>query len=373
MRVAFYAPMKPPHHPVPSGDRTMARLLMQALRYRGHTVALASTFTSYDRRGDADRQRSLARLGEALAGRLIRHIAARPAWRRPELWFTYHVYHKAPDWLGPVVSRRLGIPYVVAEASHAPKQALGPWAHGHAAAAGAIADADRVIALNSADLPCLRMLIGEPERLAFLTPFIDAEPFLAAARVRVPTVATPHLVTVAMMRPGDKLASYRVLGRALSRLRGRSWRLTVVGDGTARADVAAAFEPVAGRVQWRGQVSPSDLPAVLADADLFVWPAVNEAYGLALLEAQAAGMPVLAGRNGGVPDVVADGATGILVPVGDPEVFAEAVSRLLDDPAGRRAMGRTAWERVRRHHDLPVAARRLDTALRALTTPQVPA
>ena len=57
--------------------------------------------------------------------RFLRRCAAAPA-AAPELWFTYHLYHKAPDWLGPRIAGALGIPYVVAEASFAPKQAGGP-------------------------------------------------------------------------------------------------------------------------------------------------------------------------------------------------------------------------------------------------------
>ena len=73
-----------------------------------------------------------------------------------------------------------------------------------------------------------------------------------------------------------------------------------------------------------------------------VWPAVNEAYGIALLEAQAAGLPVAAGRTGGVPDVVRDGRTGALCPVGEPVAFAETVARLLSKSAWLNAMRDTA-------------------------------
>jgi predicted glycosyltransferase len=149
-----------------------------------------------------------------------------------------------------------------------------------------------------------------------------------------------------MMRSGDKLASYRVLGAALARLLGRPWRLAVIGDGPARAEVEAALAPVADRVDWCGAAREEEIPSLLRAADLCLWPAVNEAYGLALLEAQAAGIPVVAGRTGGVGDVVADGESGVLVPVGDAGAFAAAVAALLDDPARRRAMTKAARRRI---------------------------
>src|SRR5262245_55798755 len=125
MRIAFYAPLKPPTHPVPSGDRRMARLLMAALGRANHRIDLASRFRSREGAGDPARQQALADLGQHMAQRLVRQYQARAAAERPELWFTYHLYYKAPDWLGPAVCAALDIPYVVAEASHANKRADG--------------------------------------------------------------------------------------------------------------------------------------------------------------------------------------------------------------------------------------------------------
>ena len=126
MRIAFYAPMKAPTHPTPSGDRQIARLFMTALRRGGHDVALASDFRSYEGKGDAARQQAIADQAAEIAAALIADYRRRPD-RAPDLWLTYHLFHKAPDRLGPTVAAALDIPYVVAEASFAPKQARGPW------------------------------------------------------------------------------------------------------------------------------------------------------------------------------------------------------------------------------------------------------
>ena len=126
MRIAFYAPLKPPTHATPSGDRRVAGLLMDALERSAGQVELVSTFRSFDADGDAARQEALRKQGETLARRLVAQWRAGPPALRPDLWFTYHVYYKAPDWLGPQVSKALGIPYVIAEASYAQKRAGGP-------------------------------------------------------------------------------------------------------------------------------------------------------------------------------------------------------------------------------------------------------
>jgi glycosyltransferase involved in cell wall biosynthesis len=371
MRVGFYAPLKPPDHPVPSGDRLMARLLIDALRLAGHEVRVMSHLRSRDGAGDPARQARLAALGPWLADRALR---ANPP---PDLWFTYHLYHKAPDLIGPAAARRLGIPYVVAEASFAPKQERGPWAAGHAAVAAALTQADAIIGLNPADAECVLPHLADPRRYHALPPFLDTRRFAAARAARGRTRAAlaeahdldpsePWLIAVAMMRPGDKLASYRLLADALGRLPDRRWRLLVVGDGAARAAVAAALAPLGRRVAWLGALAPEAIPAPLAAADLLVWPALREAFGMALLEAEAAGVPVVAGRIGGVPAIVADGETGLLAPEADAAGFAAAVAALLDDPARRAAMGRAAVDHVERRHALPAAARALDGILRGL-------
>src|SRR3954454_25330197 len=179
MRIAFYAPLKPPNHPTPSGDRRMARLLMAALEHAGHDVSLASSFRSWDDGISPNRHERLCALGVRLASRLTDRLRAAP----PDLWFTYHLYHKAPDWLGPAVSRTLAIPYLVAEASLARKQAAGPWAAGYASSLAAIAEADLVLAMTQHDVPGLASVVM-PEKLRLFPPFLDATPFVVTAKLR---------------------------------------------------------------------------------------------------------------------------------------------------------------------------------------------
>lgn len=359
MRIAFYAPLKHPDHPVPSGDRQIARLLTAALRRAGHEVALASKLSLYDGLGDPERQCLLAARAARTAARLVRRWRSRPA---PELWFTYHLYYKAPDHLGPAVCEALGIPYVVAEASLAGKRAVGPWAESHRAIERALRRADAVIGLNSADRAGVVPALADPGRWVTLAPFIDTRGYRATAHGAGPA----RLIAVAMMRPGDKLASYRMLGAALGRLLDLEWTLDVVGDGPARREVEAALEPLAGRVTWHGALPATRVAARLAEADLCVWPGVNEAFGMALIEAQASGLPVVAGRAGGVGDIVAEGVSGVLVPAGDAAAFAEAVRGLIVDPARRAAMGAAARDKALRQHDIGAASARLGTVIAAL-------
>ena len=170
-----------------------------------------------------------------------------------------------------------------------------------------------------------------------------------------------------MMRNDVKLASYRLLAGALQRLPDRPWQLLVAGDGDARRQVEAAFAPLPGdRVRLLGECDGARLATLWAAADVCAWPAIGEAYGMALLEAQAAGVPVLAGRSGGVAGIVADGESGVLVKSGDMQAFADGLAMLLADESGLRHMGRNARERVRKHHDLRTASRILRDSLAPL-------
>jgi glycosyltransferase involved in cell wall biosynthesis len=378
MRIAFYAPLKPPAHGTPSGDRRVAELLIEALRRAGHAVHPASDFCSLDMQGDPRRQTELRDMGLELARQLVARWSGEAAGARPDLWLTYHVYYKAPDWIGPVVSAALGIPYVIAEGSFAPKRAGGPWALNHETVREALARADLLLAPTRHDIACLLPLVANPGRIVHLPPFLDAAPFQGAISAREAhrtqlsatlglETAVPWIVTVAMMRAGDKLASYRELAATLGLLRDLPWQLLVAGDGPARAEVVAALEAAApGRARFLGQLAMPDVAAACAAGDLAIWPAVNEAYGMALLEAQAAGLPVVSCALRGVPDVVCDGETGLLAGPGNPEALAALARRLLVDQPLRQAMGRRAWAWVASERGIDCASRQLDRLIAGL-------
>jgi glycosyltransferase involved in cell wall biosynthesis len=368
MRVLLHTPLKPPDSPTPSGDREMARGLGRLLRRLGHSVTMPALSRVAPGVPPSDAHLALERRARQQAARLIGRWHALPA-RHPDrfdLWFTYHCYYRKPDWLGPIVARALGIPYVLAEASHAPRRAQGPTRLGHRAVERALAAADLVLTVNPRDVAGVRARLRPGAHQLWLPPFIDVRPFSAAAAVPRPTNDVPLLISVGMMRTRDKLASYRVLAAALGLLGSRPWRALIVGDGAARGEVEALMAPFGRRVHFAGAVPHDTLPALYASADLYLWPAINEAYGMAFLEAQAAGLPVVAGRTGGVPAVVSDGVTGLLTPVGDAPAFAAAVGRLLDRPAERARLAIAAANRVASHHDERAAARALAAALRVL-------
>ena len=351
--------MKAPTHSIPSGDRLIARLFFRALEHTGFDVELASTLRTWDGRGDVERQRRLRALSARCAQRYLVRCASQP----PQAWFTYHSYYKAPDWIGPHVSSALSIPYILAEASHAPKRAKGPWALGFTGAKAAISAADAIVNINSNDAECVQQVKSPSARLLTQRPFLDLAEFDARARVPSARQAiasrhgldlnVPWLVCVAMMRHGDKLASYRILADALNELQEYPWHLLIIGDGEARTQVDGLFASFAQtRVAMLGQCGADVVPSILKACDLFVWPAVNEAFGMALLEAHAAGLAVAAGDSGGVSDIVRDQVTCKLAPSGDAAAFASAIRWCLRRKRSVVELGEAARRLAEREHDI---------------------
>jgi glycosyltransferase involved in cell wall biosynthesis len=282
----------------------------------------------------------------------------------PDLWFTYHLYYKAPDLIGPDLAREFHIPYVTAEASYAARRDREGWAQAQALIRDAVSLARINLCFTDRDRPGLESVVPEA-RFVSVSPFIDTTAYENVATAS----PNPRLVTVAMMRRGDKFASFAMLAKALTLLTDLPWRLTVIGDGPLRAETAALFGGLpAHRIDWRGEMAGDAIASALAEGGIYVWPGCGEAYGMAYLEAEAAGMPVVAQATAGVPAVVRHGKTGILTPEGDVAAYAAAIRELLLDAAKRAAYGKAAREFVFAERSLRLAAIKLGLILRDAAT-----
>jgi glycosyltransferase involved in cell wall biosynthesis len=132
---------------------------------------------------------------------------------------------------------------------------------------------------------------------------------------------------------------FLTLVRAVSRLEPGAIRLRIAGDGPDRQALVEAVErPGLTRVVELLGTDP-DVGALLGAADVFVLSSVSEGLPMSVLEAMAAGVPVVASAVGGVPELVDDGETGVLVPPGDPAALAAALARLAAEPALRERLG----------------------------------
>jgi glycosyltransferase involved in cell wall biosynthesis len=144
-------------------------------------------------------------------------------------------------------------------------------------------------------------------------------------------------------------------------------RLYMVGGPPGERRVASreiARLGIGDRVTIVGRVTEDELARWYRRAQVVVSPSLYEGFGLPAAEAMASGTPVIATHAGALPEVVADGETGIVVPAADPAALAAAIGELLADPARRRRMGQAGRERVMSHFTWELNARRLDALYR---------
>ena len=161
---------------------------------------------------------------------------------------------------------------------------------------------------------------------------------------------------------------------AFARLRAErpDLRLTVVGDGPERREQEARVRAAGleGDVVFTGYQSEKQVADWLERADVLVLPSLIEGVPVVLMEAGAAGLPVVATNVGGVSELVTDGVSGFLVPPGSADALVAPIQALLDDPAVRRRMGRAGREAVVRDFDVSREAGRLREVLAAALAPR---
>ncbi len=182
--------------------------------------------------------------------------------------------------------------------------------------------------------------------------FIDPQRYVPSSERSHP----PTLVHVSNFRP---LKRTKDVVEIFQKVAARTdARLALVGDGPDLSEVMYRIEQhgLADRVTYHGVVD--EVAPILSQARLFLLPSENESFGLAALEAMAAGVPPIATRVGGVPEVIEDGVSGYLCPVGDVDAMAERCIELLGDPARLERFSRAARERaVSAFHFEPIVAR----------------
>jgi len=195
-----------------------------------------------------------------------------------------------------------------------------------------------------------RLGIGDPKTYSLIPSGIDISAFrngasngnreakikLLGLRNGVPIIGTVSRLVK------DKGLELLLEAAAKLKAKGLDFHMVWVGDGPLRAELEALAKQlgVSERLYITGMCT--DVPAWVSCFDLFVLPTLWEGMGRVFLEAQAAGVPVIGTKVGGVPDVVKDGVTGILIPPSNVDALVEAIELLLNKPELRRQMGYAA-------------------------------
>ena len=155
---------------------------------------------------------------------------------------------------------------------------------------------------------------------------------------------TPLLVCAARLEREKDIASL-VSAVPIVRDKVPSVRCLIAGEGAERDALAAQTQALGLKDSVTLLGFRTDAPALMAAADVFVLPSLAEPFGLVLLEAMALGRPVVATRAGGPLEIVVDGETGFLVPPSSPDALADAVERLIADPAAAKGLGENGQAR----------------------------
>ena len=290
-----------------------------------------------------------------------RRLEGRLSADKPDLWLTYHAYYKGPDVIGPYVTARAGVPYVIFQGAYATKRRRDlRTLPGFVLNRRALRAARHVFVNKQVDFNNLKRLLP-PDRVTYALPGIFPQDFCFSETARRDLRRkwqvndAPVVLTAAMFRPGVKFQGLVGVIKACGRLlrNGLEFRLVVVGDGGQRTALTQlAQTELRGKVLFVGKVPRTEMYRYYSAGDLFVFPGIGESLGMVFLEAQSCGLPVVAVANAGVPEVVKDGKTALLAPLDDPDAFVRAVEDLLVDAGRRRNMGRAAQAYIRRKHDL---------------------
>jgi len=269
-------------------------------------------------------------------------------------------------YLGLWLKRRLGLPFLVYAYGN---EILDVLRQGDDSRLGCmLREADKVIAIShyTAELTCRAGV--SPDRIEIIHPGCDGTKF----RPVEPTRETRRRVLGTQERGPVLLSVGNLVARkghdlvlqSIPRLLDIAPDLVylVVGAGPERGRLDRLVDSlgVKERVVFAGQVPDDLLPEVYSLADVFVLPSREEpescdveGFGLVFLEANACGLPVVAGRSGGIPDAVEAGVTGLLVDPTDEAEIGDAIARLLVEPDHAHRMGRQGRSRVLREFQWP--------------------
>ncbi|HEY7794086.1 MAG TPA: glycosyltransferase [Gaiellaceae bacterium] len=331
-----------------SGSEGHLLALLPALRERGIDARVLGLdvpgtdaprfYEELDRLGVPHRS---VRCGLDVSPRLARDVIRAVRAERPDLLHT-HLVHG--DVYGSIAARATGTPFVSTRHND-DRYLLGPFRYVDRAFARR---AGRLIAISDAVRDFLARAGHDPRKLTTIHYGLDELPAAPSsptpAEAGIPADAPLALAVGRLIEQKDHATLLRAF--AVVREQHPQARLAILGSGPLEAETRAlaASLGLADAVALPGR---TDIRDWLLRADVFVHTSRWEGFGIVLLEAMLAGLPVVATRVSAVPEIVADGVTGALVPPGDAEIVARELAALLADPDRRHRLGEAGRERAR--------------------------
>jgi len=364
MKISFYMPFKPFGHKNPSGDLITGMELHDFLSKKNHEVEIASTLRSRWLYLKPWKFLNVARERDRVTSAQKSSPAA--------IWLSYHTYYKAPDLLGPICSSRLSIPYVIFQGIYSTKRKRSLKTFpGFLLNRTALQAAQVVFTNKKTDEHNLKRLLPE-ERVKYISPGLIPDQFnfdLVARRALKEqwNVGERRVVmTTAMLRPGVKTTGViKVIDSCAElRKRGHDLILIVIGDGVNRSMIEQeGREKLSDNILFLGKIPRHELYRYYSAADVFAFPGIEEALGMVYLEAQSAGLPVVAFNNWGAKEAVIHNETGLLSSAEKPEAFTQDIEKLVVDRDRRIKMRDAAKTHIRTNHDSTINYQAVNTKL----------
>jgi glycosyltransferase involved in cell wall biosynthesis len=287
----------------------------------------------------AEREAGLAATNPALPGLLEAHGPFDLVYERYALWSSAALQWARGAGVPGVIE--VNAPLVEEQARH---RALHNRALAEAISLEALVAARQVVAVSSGVARWLGDEGIDPGKIEVIANGVDADRFAPKFRADCPV---PVVGFVGTLKPWHGL-EVLVEAAALLKAQGLQFSMLLVGDGPERAalETALAERGLAAQVELTGAVDPAEIPGLLARMDVAVapYPDLEDFYfsPLKVMEYMAAGRAVVASRIGDIDGLVRHGETGLLCPPGDAAALAEALARLIRNPAQRTRLGRAA-------------------------------
>ena len=344
------------------GQMQVAGLILH-LREWGHQVKLVcrpgSKLEAWAREKGVEcipvEMKSTMSLGSMLA---LRSVLAR---ERPDV---VHLHASRAHVLGSAAARLAGARGVIAtRRMNDPVKMFWP----NTSAYGKWTTA--IVAISSAVRDVLIDCGVDPAKIRLIPSGTDVERFENAKpdpglRSRLGIEASTPIVCVAATLGRLKGVGYLIEASALLAARGTPIHLVIAGDGELRSELEQLARERRVAASFIGFCH--DMPSLLASVDVFAMPSLSEGLGVAVLEAMAAGKPVVASAVGGLKESVVDGVTGFLVPPADPDALAQGIGRLIEKPSLAAEFGSAGRARARADFSLENMARRNEELYREL-------
>ncbi len=266
-----------------------------------------------------------------------------------------HAYGYFPVLAGGLAQLIRRIPLVVTSHSDRGGESVSKQLFDWAVPPMTLRRAHRLIALTAREAQNLERLGVDSDRIRIIPNGVDLSEF---ENLAVRRGAEGEVTVLFVGRCYSRQKGLEYLVRAVEHLPSRQKvHLKIVGEdwgGVTGLRALARALGIEDQITFTGPLPRADVIRAYGSADIFVLPSLFEPFGIVLLEAMAAGLPIVASRVGGIPEVVQDGATGLLVRPGDSRVLAEAIGRLISDPSLRSQMGEAgrlraaafSWERL---------------------------